>query len=388
MVALCAACGGDGGGSVGDDGGGDGPLYAVVTGVESPDSYSVYLGVVPSLDDGVMDLDKAIEFPGYGRGYVGGGYVLFFSRETKTLSRFDLGSDGALAKTQELSFAGIGAAAGYAHYLASDERLYLPDFASLQFVTVNPSTMEIVSSSPIEGLGHEGFSADGENFLPLGDGRLVLPVWWSDWTNDRLHGRASALVILDPATGSLSVERVEEVGGCAGTYWGFRTDAGHIYAASAKYTLYYHWLDPSMPHSCAVRMPAGSDNFDPSYVLDLHAIAGNRYAGNLTYAGGSRAYMVALDEDRLSEAAATDITLRLNERAWRVWQVDLDEETAAPVAGIPYIDNAFPHYVDGQAYIRTHDDGQQTLYRVNTSGVAAPGLRIPGNYVYTLGRIR
>lgn len=364
-------------------------LYVVAVGVQSPDNQSVYLAATSSLDEGVIDIRDTIEVTGSGRGFAIPGAYLYWSRETNIMTRYEVSAEGALVAAGRLSFAATGGNPQYAHLMLSERELLLPDLEHRLLFVVDPIDMVITRSETIDGLGFEGFNIDGEQLFEIEPGKYAMPVWMTDYTNIRINNQASAMVILDLGQEGETEWRIAGADGCAGTYLSFQTDDGDVYAANDQWTLYFHWLsdqEPSVSHSCAMRIAAGTDTFAPDQV-DLQTVADGRLAGNLSYAGDTMAYFIAHYPEQLPDEADEDVVLRLTEPAWRVWRMDLETRVGEAVAEIPFVASAYPHYVDGRLYMRTESQGQQTLWRMGPDGSVSKGLTMPGFFVYNVGRI-
>lgn len=391
VVPLVVACssGATGENPPNEDPPGNDELYVLAIDVQSPDSQTVFLATTDSLDEGVIDVGETIEVPGSGRGFAVPGAYLFWSRETNVMTRYEVSPEGQLMPAGRLSFSATGGTPQYAHLLISERELLLPDLASRQLFVIDPVDMVITRAEPIDGLGFEGFIIDGEQLFEIEPDKYAMPVWMTDYTNILINNQASAMVILDLSEEGNTSWSIAGADGCAGTYLSFQTDDGDIYAANDQWTLFFHWLseqEPDVSHSCAMNMPAGTDEFAPD-VVDLQTVADGRLAGNLSYAGDTTAYFIAHYPEQLPVEAEEDVVLRLTEPAWRVWRMDLESRAGEEVAEIPFVASAYPHYVDGQLYMRTQAEGEQIFWRMGPDGSVSKGLTMPGNFVYHVGRV-
>lgn len=365
---------------------GEGSLYVLATSVHTPDITTRYLTTVSSVDAGDLDLSNAVELPG-GPVFAHNGAV-FAATQSQSIVRFDVDEDGRLVEGLTMSVAGLGVEPSFGNYFASDERAFLLDSSSLRFVVWNPSTMEIITTLDVEDESLVDMEPYGDRFIELGDGRVLLPLWWSDWNREVIHPFASALLLLD--TESLTVERFVEAPGCSGTNWGTRTENGDVWLVSDAWSWFFKWIDESVPASCGIRF-TGTE-LAQGGSIDLGAKVGGRPAGYFGYAGDGLAYTVALHQEELSSESAEDLYSRFNDPAWYVYRLSLDDD--APGERVPGIDGASANYVvfdrlEDRFFVRRYDvngQGRTTLFELPSTGAAQPVLTIPGE-LFSLERV-
>jgi hypothetical protein len=375
---LLAACGSSDDGA----GGGDAPGFAVMYEVFDDTGSNSYLALLDSLD-GTIDPAEAREFAG-GRAFlqVYNGWIFVGDATTPTVTRFSVGADGSLAEDGTVSFANYGLQSGsidaWAQTFISPTKAYLFDYASAVHVVWNPTTMEITGEIPADPrFTREGFPDLETSPAAVRGNRMYRSIFWGDYDTAE-YSQEQLLAVYDLDTDRL-IDVVAETR-CPNP--GNRTFVGE------DGTIYFsNWIWPvagTLMHgrasNCVLRIPAGSDRFDPSWSLDYRALSGGHEGGMFTYLGAGQGLVAIFDETRTTFDQTTDPWAYAGTSAWSIWNVDVQNRTGAPISGIPLSAGAYtPILVDDRAFVTlpNSDWSETQLYEIE-GGTATPGMVVPG----------
>lgn len=347
-----------------------GPLYVVHSTIDTDDVRVGYLVTTSSIEGDVeIDVTRGIEVAGGGYLYAppGGEYVLLGGSEQPTFTRYDLNDDGSLREGDTVSFAGVGVGYTYRHVIfVSDDQAYFLDESQRQIVRFNPTTMELVSTIPVE------------NFMcPETETTFGTPIQREDgyyfprgcWDLD-ITSSGTSLVHLDPLTDTVTVTHDER---CMGMQIGFATDSGDAYwFADIDASVEWTYQRRDAPHDCALRLRAGETTFDPSWELDLTTRTGGVSAVAGVPAGDSKIWVKVFEPEAFSGNIPT-LEIDWGLEAWR-WGL-LDVESEAPVALERDADlvvyYGYPIVVDGRSFSPTSnsDFTETTLTELTDTGV-------------------
>jgi hypothetical protein len=153
---------------------------------------------------------------------------------------------------------------------------------------------------------------------------------------------------------------------------------------------------------CVVRL-APDNTLDPSWDTDLTPLTGGRQLVNFRYVGGGKAIAAVLYAEEYGAgfdfpnyAQNIDDFWSSASRYHRLWMIDVDARTAAPVQGIeafPFINPGFFHAViDDRVFVFLGDGGTNSppstvVYEIDRSGQASRRFEAPGTITQWL-RIR
>jgi hypothetical protein len=129
-----------------------------------------------------------------------------------------------------------------------------------------------------------------------------------------------------------------------------------------------------------LRIPAGSDTFDPSWTLSYEELSGGHQGAMFTYLGEDQALVAIFDESMSSYDSATDPWELAGREQWNLWRVDLASGTGAPIEGFPPNSGAYtPALLGDRTLLLVPSEGwsRTDVYELTDEG-AVPGLDIPG----------
>lgn len=354
-----AGAGGDtsaAGGSAGSAGSGssteDGARYLVVTQIDAgSDMRQSYLNLTSSFDgDTEIDPTQGVEIQGYTLPVVFDGAVYVPDPLGPTLTRYTVNDAGALVEGERLSFAALGVSgvSGEAIHIVSADKAYLFDTDGLRAIVWNPTEMSLTGSeidlSALERDGYRPFVFMEDFNKKVRGSRLFAPIAWYDVD---FNSRYSAgVLVMD--TESDNVVSVLDDDRCGDAWVSVAAPNGDLYffpnAASAE----EHGLSAETPRaSCALRINAGEEGFDPTFSLDLAAAAGGSPAAQGAAPDGeSGFFFAAADAERYADRENNDYTF------WQLWHYDLETNEAEPVAEFPWWTGAIRYYdIDGRVIL-------------------------------------
>jgi hypothetical protein len=358
------------------------PAFAVMYEVFDDTGSSSYLALLESLDDEI-DPATSREFPG-GRAFlrVYNGWLFVGDATTPNVTRFSIDEDGALVEDGTISFANYGLQAGsideWQQEFISPTKAYLFDSASATHVVWNPTTMEIIGEiAAAPELLRDDFPNLETSPAAVRGNRLYRSVFWSNYTTAE-YSQEQVLAVYDTETDEL-IETVTETRCPNPGNLTFVDEAGTIY--------FSNWIWPvagTLMHdraaNCVLRIPAGSDTFDPSWSLDYAALSGGHHGAMFSYLGDGDALVSIFDETMTTFDETTDPWALAGSPYWSIWRVDVEDGTGAPVSGIPLSAGAYtPVVVGGRALVMVpeSDWSKTQLYEID-GDTATPGLVVPG----------
>jgi hypothetical protein len=114
-----------------------------------------------------------------------------------------------------------------------------------------------------------------------------------------------------------------------------------------------------------------------------------REAGILRYLGGGRALLDVFHHERATFTAESDSQELANTPNWRLWAVDLEARTGAPVEGLDFKAGGYQDVqVDGRTFLMVpNDDYSETTGYEVVDGQAVPGFRVQGS-AYHMVKVR
>lgn len=360
-----------------------GPLYAIMYEVYDDEGSTSYLSVLDSLDDEI-DLAAAREY-GRGRAFIQGynGWLFVGESESPTVTRYSLADDGELLQEDTVSFANYGLREGqfdsWNATFISPEKAYLFDFVEGNTIIWNPTTMEIIGDIPGPAellrpdLRLEGTPA------ALRDGLLFRTFDWVQ-DDDAEYSSDFLLGVYDVETDEL-IDLQEETRCPVPGNLLDSDEAGNIY--------FSNWIWPvagtlmrDAPPSCVLRIAPGETSFDDEWTLDYPDYTDGRAGAMFTYLQDGQGLVSAFYDENTSFDGETDPWSYVGSNNWRIWNIDLDGNTGAPLEGLGFNGGAFtPVQFDGRLFLMVpggeEDDYATQIYEV-VEGSAVPYVRLPG----------
>jgi hypothetical protein len=371
-----------------------GPLYAVSSRVLSPETESLYVSLLPSLDSGEVNLESAIEFPGgaslFGKPETGVVYVAPYT--SPTIERWTLTDQGSLAPGDVVSFANLGLESAATGQVFSQGRGYF--LANGEIVMWDPENMELLDTFPIPELEYtgEGEYAPNASIVALGDESILVFGHWSDVDEWNRWADHSTQVVFDTVTNQV-VSAWDEPRSEMLEPYGKRTTDGATYFSSdpAYQTDAFTLGDDYGSRPVTLRMLEGASAFDPNFFVDVSTLVGGRPAGIVTPVSDDTFFIDVLHTELLDKPLEDPTWSENPPAAYRYWLWHVGDPVATDtVAQEPRLaSTAFQSIIDGKVYVQGHDAkfGQWWLIELRPDGTLSQGLAGPG-YSAELVRVR
>jgi len=365
----------------------EGPLYALGVRFVTADTTVGYIVTVPSIEAGTTwNLDRAIEVgqDAWLSGADGAGEVTLVSSRDPRVTRWRLGSDGALQLDAELTFANLGLARsrearGRTAIDVGDKAYFMSSDG--QLVIWSPSDMAILGTIPwslAPNLEPEGIFAGDE-------GRVLMTanLYRNDSADTSIYRDDVHLVEIDPSTDQVISDVVEPR--CNNLSAVSRAPNGTSYhsprapVASYRVTL----GEGHGPKDCSLRIMPASNGYDPGFDVSLSSLVGGRPAGGLFALNDDVAFIRVWHEE-LAPALAAD---RSNfedlmfASAYQWWRWDIGSSAAELVPGqLPTTGQWDPHQIDGRALVPViaADFSSTELIELFPDGEMRPLISGPG----------
>lgn len=364
------------------EGPGEGPLYAIMYEVYDDVGSNSYLSLLSSLELEEIDTTKAREYPD-GRAFIQTYEGALFVGEAATpeVTRYSVADDGTLTSEGKISFANYFSEGQFDSWnvtFIDAHKAYLMDFRQGTTIIWDPTNMEILGDIPAPSeLYREGLSLEGSPAV-VRDGLLFRTFNWVDY-EEAAYSTDFLLGIYDVEKDEL-VELVPETRCSAMGNLVHKDEAGNAY--------FSNWIWPvagsimrGAPEPCVLRINAGEKRFDPEWSLNYTEVTGRKGA-MFTYLGDDQALVSAFYEERTEFDETTDPWAYVGSMNWRIWSVDLETGSGAPLEGIDFNGGAFtPVQFDGRLFLMVPGGEEENyateLYEVE-DGVAAPRVKLPG----------
>jgi hypothetical protein len=393
LMATCASTGCAADETTPDTGAGTGPVYAIMYEVYDDVGSTSYLSLLDSLDVDEIDGSQAREF-GSGRAFIQSydGKLYVGEAESPTVTKYAVAASGELVAEGTISFANYGLDQGqfdsWNATFISPTKAYLLDFRDGTTIIWNPSTMEIIGDIPAPQEFHrEGYSFESTPGA-LRDGRLFRTVSWVNY--DEAEYPSDFLFV------SYDVEKDEIVDVVPETRCPVPGNLVHTDEAGNIY--FSNWVWPTAgalmreaPSPCVLRIEPGEDRLDPEWTLDYREITDGREGAMFSYLGDGQALISTFYDERTSFDETTDPWSYVGSANWRIWTIDMEEMTGAPLEGIGFNGGAFtPALLDGRRFISVPGGDAvkwaTQLYEI-VDGAAEPRVQLPG-WSYQFVKVR
>jgi hypothetical protein len=350
-------------------GSGTGPVYAITTQVittDEPHSYVILTDKVDHTEP--LSLDQAIELPGraLGVGIPKSGALFVGGNEARTVTRYNLTSDGRLEKGATVSFDGLGVASigEYQHQFQfiSDTKAYYFDGRTSQAVVWNPSDMSVTGSINLSGIAVEGAILTFSTLPVRLENQVIMPLGWRPATGVGITKQAG-VVVIDTRTDTATIVKDSR---CGYVRDGVMGPDGMLYLATEVYGAAVRRVaGGEMPAPCLLRFNPRTLEFDPSFHVRLDTLVNGGTAGSLLPGPGGTAWLRVFDESLFQVQAATHPRTLASAPVWKWWQLRLDTLTATPVEKLPA--------TTGSTFLFEADD--RLLFTEFASGSTATSLR-------------
>lgn len=347
------------------------PAYIIGSTLNGPEGWNAYVAVLPELEPQTIDYSTVLEVPGRADVWVWDGKVFIAQADAPVVSRYAVTDDLALVEEDgtRLSFAAAGVASAqfWNAIWLTPEKAYMNNAAGLEYVIWNPRSMEIVGRvdhpSIEERAGFVVRNSSTNRGSVVRDGKVYHTYYWTDENYER-YAPESRIAVYDIETDEL----LDVIAApCPGLDVATQDEAGNLYFSS--------WTGlPGLslvlgePTSCAVKIPAGSEQIDPSWTLSWPDLTEGRHGAALRYQGDGYGLVSIFHHEQLEYDGASDAFALIGTENWQTWRVDLEARTAAPLQGVAANSGAI--YVEplgdaAYALIPTENYQSSQIYRVN-----------------------
>ncbi len=371
-----------------------GPLYAVAPRILSPESESLYIGVLPSLDQGEVDLGNALEFTGgasmFGKPESGTLYVASFSEPT--VERWALNERGTLERGATVSFANLGLDSAATGQVFSQGRAYF--LANGEIVMWDPEAMVFLDTFPIPEFEYtgEGQYAPNASITELSDESILVYGHWSDVDEWNRWADHATQLVFDTVTNQV-VSAWDEPRSEMLEPYGKRTSDGTTYFSSdpGYQTDAVTFGDEYGSRPVALRMLEGGSSFDQSFFVDMSTLVGGRPAGIMTPVSDDTFFIDVLHTELLDVPLTDPTWWESQTAAYRYWLWHVGDAAATDVVeqAPRYASTAFQKVIDDKVYVQDHDFEftEWWLLQLDPAGTLKRGLAGPG-YSVELLRLR
>jgi hypothetical protein len=262
------------------------------------------------------------------------------------------------------------------------------DFREGTTIIWNPSTMQIVGDIPAP----DEFLRSGWSFesspAAVRDGLLFRTVSWVNY-DEALYSTDFLLAIYDVETDEI-VDMIEETR-CP-------VPGNLVHLDEQKNIYFSNWVWPvagaimrGAPEPCVLRINAGETAFDHDWRLRYQDLTDGRHGAMFTYLEDGQALVAAFYDERTSWDEETDPWSYVGSLNWRVWTVDIENRTGAPLEGLDFNGGAFtPARLDGRQYLMV-PGGEEESYATRiyelVGGRAEARAKLPG-WSYQIVQVR
>lgn len=347
------------------------PAYIVGSTLNGPEGWNAYVAVLAELAPQNIDYEQVLEVPGRADVWVWDGKVFIAQSDAPVVSRYGV-SDGLELVEEDgarLSFAATGLASAqfWNAIWLTPEKAYMNNAAGLEYIVWNPRSMEIVGRVPHPSIEErEGFlvrNSSTNRGSVVRAGRAYHTYYWTDENYER-YAPESRIAVYDVETDEL-VDVLEAP--CPGLDVATQDEAGNLYFSS--------WTGlPGLslvlgePTSCAVKIPAGSDQIDPAWTLSWPDITEGRHGAALRYQGNGHGLVSIWHHERVEYDSTSDAFELIGTETWQTWRVDLAARSAVPLDGVAANSGAI--YVEPigdavYALVPTEDYQSSQIYRID-----------------------
>lgn len=366
------------------------PLYLVHSAIQNTEGRTNYFTVVDGLDQArKLEYSKSIEIPGRARLYAapGIGFFAIGDGEDVSITRFELGADGALVAGAKLSLQayGVTAMGAQAVHFVSATKAYYKDDGQAQVIVWNPTEMTIDKAIPLPAdLVKTGYlsgvsqwaTRDGEAYFAVShytkEYDRVLPgttLVRFDTTNDTMT--------VTPDTRCRGLGKTARVGDTLYFFSDVINGLGHaVYPGDAG------------QQDCILRISKGKTGFDGDYVGSIAPALGDKIGTVVTVSPTGEAWAQVIDPAVMPTKPGTKYS-EWYAGGWGWWHLKLDTLSDAKQA--PGEAGAYSGFIVGAGpgffVSQTKADYSETTL-VDLSGDAPKsGLSFPG-FALDIARVR
>lgn len=372
-------------------------------------------------EETVFDPDTALAIPEYTGIAVPEGYnpdnAFYAGMYTSSVYRRYVVSDtGEVSLDDQLDFSGVSSASGRnllrATQFMSPTKAYALDFAGLQVIAFNPTEMilidtdestEEVDTISLASLAEVNLPGTWSVFPTTDGDRFVATIGF--YGADGSDSGDTKLVVVDSSDDSVATDSVDN---CSAVTGAAKDAAGNMYFASYDESALAHEQGRGDYAPCIIRVLAGSNEFDDSYLMNMQNLTNNgRMAMGAVTGNGNIGYNLILSDAGHTMVTNSTIAKHLRIPVWEFHSFDLTDSnaTATKVEGVVSTEGAqgipggtisrilngtFNHHVLGDITWMAQIDNELTSSVYNSTDPATWSLitnKIPGQIEF-VGRLR
>ena len=346
------------------------PVYALTTQLITTDDPQSYVILTDSVDHPeTLSLEQAIELPGrsLGVGIPKSGALFVGGNEGRTVTRYNLTSDGRLEQGATVSFEskGVASIGEYQHQFqfVSESKAYYFDGRTAQAIIWNPKDMTLTGSINLSGITVEGTILTFSTQPIQLENQVIMPLGWRPATGVGITPQAG-VVVIDTRTDTAAIVKDTR---CGYVRDGVMGADGMLYLATEVYgSAVRRVAGGETPVPCLLRFNPSTLAFDPSFHVRLDTLVGGATAGSLLPGPqAGTAYLRVFDESLFEVKAGVHPRTMASAPAWKWWLLRLDTLSATLVEGLPAS--------TGSTFLFKADD--RTLFTEFASGSTATSLR-------------
>lgn len=359
--------------------------FVVPSEVYSPDfsTSTSYVSLVSSLDVGRIKLDNAKELDGRASVAAIGEWLYVASSGEPVVTRYAVNANGSLEAAGSLNFSNYGVPQyfsidAWGAVFVNPEKAFIFNGTDGSHIVWNPSTMKILGEIPGPDVTMSGYNL--ESVAVVRGNRMYRIFTALNYDTWEFLTDPQYLAVYDLENDKL-LDVVEETR-CPQLYSRpFVDEHGDIYFSGWVWTPGLA-LTSDYPKSCALRVKAGEDTFDPEWELDFaNDVTDGREAGILRYVGEGRALLDVFYDERADINDKTDPQELANTANWRVWSVDLENKSGAPLEGLGFKAGGYQDVQVGErTFLMVPNDSysETTAYEI-VDGKAVKSFMIQGS---------
>jgi len=362
------------------------PVFAIPTEVFGPDfsTSTSYVPLTPSLDVARVELDNAREYPERASAATVGDYLFVAASTEPVIHRFSVAVDGMLVEEGSISFMNYGVPESFSidpwgGYFINPEKAYIFNGTFGSHIVWNPTTFEIGGELPgPENILQEGY--DLESVAVVRGNRMYRIFTLLNYDTWEFLVEPQYLAVYDLDNDEM-LDMVQD-SRCPQLYSRpFIDEQGDIYFSGWVWTPGLT-LTAGYPASCALRIRNGEDTFDPEWQLNFAAdLTDGREGAIMRYLGNGQALLDVFHAEMTTFDEATDPLELVQNPIWRLWTVDLQAMTGAPVDGLDFKAGGYQDVViDDRTFIMVPNENysETTAFEV-VDGQALEKFKIQGN---------
>ncbi len=330
--------------------------------------------------------------------------------------RYVVNETGAVSLSDEIDFSVVSSATGRnllrATQFMSPTKAYALDFAGLQIIAFNPTDMilidtdestEEIDTISLVDLKEEQLPKTWAVFPTTDGDRFVATIgfYGADWSDTGV----TKLVVVDSNDHSLATDSVDN---CSAVSGSAKDSTGNMYFASYDETALAHAQGRGTYAPCIIRVLAGTNEFDDSYLMNMQNLTNNgRMAMGAVTGSGDMGYNLIMSDAGQAMVADETLAKHLRIPVWEFHSFDLTDSnaTATKVAGIVSTEDAqgipggtisrilngtFNHHELGDITWMAQIDVEETSSIYNSTDPATWSLitnKIPGQIEF-VGRLK